>query len=915
MFSPLLETRFYIPPLQPGSLARRRLLQRLEDGLAGPGRLILVSAPAGYGKSTLLSHWIAQHQRAGENPLAWRFAWLALDEADNNPLHFWTYLAAALQRAWPELGEDTQRTLQSLNVPPGPAEWTVILSDLLNRLAQAPRLVLVLDDFQTIHTASIHESLGFWIEHLPPSQRLALATRSDPLLPLSRLRARGQLVEVRLADLQFTSPEASELLHNLFGLELEAKELRTLQDGIEGWAAGLQMAGLALRYQLAPTENSPNEMASRQAAGQFIARFSGKHHYILDYLAEEVLEQQPAPIQAFLLRTSLLNQMCAGLCDALLEQASGSQEILQKLEKANLFILPLDSERQWYRYHHLFADLLRVRLQQEPPGLLLNLHRRAADWYEHNGQVHEAVHHTLAAQDWPLAARLVEIYWRVPVERGEYLTALSWLEALPDASLQNAPGLSLACCWVLWLTGQINKIESRLAQAVRAMQDLPPEGAAGRAALSSQVALFRSILLRQRGDLPGAIAAAEEALRWMGWPEAQPPAGAERITLGAAFYHLADSYRMAGDLERAAPAFAQTITILGEHSPVAVSGAYFHLMKSHQASGDLGQAYQVAKQALHFIQTQPNPRLPPFAMIYLALADIQCERDELENCRHYLQLASETGRGQANVLRYDAYLQARLQHAAGDLAGAVASLDQAEAAVRQMDAPYLLAEVAALRARLWIEQGQLQSAVRWAEAAGLTEAGLPPGTNQPVEWFSYVRVLCAQGHSAAALRLLDACQKLYRSPLEILILKAVAHQRQGDLEAALSDLEQSLALAQPQGYLRLFTDEGPAVAELLKLAAARQGTAHRDYLERLLAAFPTVLDAIPPAGARLIEPLTQREAEVLRLLAQGLSNREIAQKLFVSEGTVKTHVHNLHRKLGAQSRTQALAIARELHLL
>ncbi len=915
---PLLETRFYVPLPHPGSLARPRLLQRLQEGLNEPTRLILVSAPAGYGKTTLLSQWVAQQAPTPARSPESRFAWLSLEEADNSPLRFWTCLAAALRRACPEIGSEALQTFGGFGAPPGPAERDLLLATLLNRLVNLPPLVLVLDDYQVIHEASIHDGLSYWIEHLPPGHRLALATRADPLLPLSRLRARRQLVEVRLADLRFTSQEAELLFQHCFDLHLEAPALHTLQNSTEGWAAGLQMAGLAIRSQVDARQDSAGRQAASQEITHFIEGFSGKHYYILDYLAEEVFNRQPAQVQTFLLRTSILKRLSAGLCDALLEQPAGSQEMLERLEKANLFVTPLDTNRQWYRYHHLFADLLRVRLQQEAPGLLPALHRRASAWYEQDGQVREAVEHALAAQDWPRAARLVEQHWRTPVESGEYEVTLGWLEALPGATLHDNPALNLALCWVLWLTGQVGEIEPRLERAAAAMQELPPERKPEQAAMSSQVALFRSVLLRQRGDLPGAIAAAEQSVAWMNTPQKGSPGEHDSLVRGAAWYHLADSYRMAGAQAAADPAYARAIAILGDRSAVAVSVAYFYRVRIHQAGGRLRQAGEIAQQALQFVQRRPDPRLPPFALVYLAQADWLCERDELEDCRFYLQRALEAGRGQMNTLRYAAYLQVRLQRAAGDLAKAIPALEQAEAAMRQVDAPYLLAELAAQRARLWIELGRLAPAAAWAQAAGL-EADPARVTAHPIlEWLSFVRLLCAQGRYAESLRMLDALQELDPPPLEILLLKAVAHKGQGGVEAALSALELALAQAEPQGYIRLFADEGQPIAGLLALAVARRESTRRAYPLRLLAAFPTPPGEeqhTPAAIPYLIEPPTQRESDVLRLLAQGLSNQEIAQKLFVSEGTVKTHVHNLCRKLGAQSRTHALAIARELHLL
>ena len=994
MTVPLLVTKFNIPPLPSGRVARPRLLQRLDAGLQPNCRLILVSAPAGYGKTTLLSEWLykmAEERRSNPKrrltfPNATPFrgtrdaghagtgvslspaslvsspvgcAWLSLDEEDNSPTRFWLYLVAALQRAEPGLGQDVLQILQTTQPLSPQVDLRAILSSLINTLSLLSYgLILVLDDYHLITTPAIYDTLAFFVEHLPPQLRLVLATRSDPLdLPLSRLRARRQVIEIRAADLRFTPDEASHLLNKVLGLDLGREDILALEANTEGWIAGIHMAGLALNYYLTELEDlpplvgtSPENTNRRIQLGDYIKSLSGKHYFIIDYLADEVLNRQPEPVQRFLRQTSILDRLCGSLCDAVLNRGveervspplpreaslgdrspaplsgtpSFSQQILEYLDRANLFLVPLDNERQWYRYHYLFAELLRARLRQMESATIPDLHRRAAGWYEQHGWIAEAMQHTLAAQDYERAILLVKRYWQLTVNRGEIDQVLGWLKALPAQVVRANAHLSVIYGWLLWLIGQPTELAVRVQDAGRILAGAVAPEDTEVAWLRGSIAVLNSILARYAGNLARAMAYIYEAYEWT----RDLPPDLKTGLQGVAQYHLAEAHRLAGDLEQARRVYAEAIPLLEATGiTIAVSGAYGHLIKLWQVQGHLRRAYEQGQQALRFIETQENPRQPALAVIHIAVADIFRERNELDAAEKHLTWAMEVGKlsGYLPVTREGGQILARLRLAQGDIAGARAAQQQANLSAQKIQVPALIVETAAAQARLELLLGNVAAAARWAAESGLSSEGSSPHIE--LEAVTYGALLSAQGNQAAAIQQLNQCLASAEAGgrlgkvIEILILRAIAYHRHKDELRALTDLSRALTLAQPEGYVRIFVDEGQPVSELLLRCRTRVEATVSVYIDQLLAASrepvpPLQLHVVSVQANNLVEPLTERELEVLRLMAAGLSNRDIAAKLVVTEGTVKTHVHNLAGKLGSRSRTQTVARARELGLL
>jgi LuxR family maltose regulon positive regulatory protein len=915
--SSLLSTKFFIPPPRAGLLARPSLAARFAAGLVCP--LTVISAPAGFGKSTLVSQWVA----SSVGKAAYKIAWVGLDAADNDPARFWIYLASALQRIADATG-DYSHFLALLRPESAPA-FPEVLDELINIVAlETQPVVLVLDDYHLITQTIIQEGLAYLVDHLPPSLRLVLVTRVDPPLALARLRSRGLLNELRAADLRFSAGELADFCAAALGQSLAAEDAAALEASTEGWPAGLQMAMLAVKGI-----GSGASSQDQAALHRFITSFSGKHTFILDYLTEEVFNGLPERMQQFLLQTSLLERLSGELCDAVTGGTDGQAQ-LEQLEHANLFMQPLDGERRWYRYHPLFADLLRVRLQQAIPAQAPALHARAAAWFAGQDLAAEAVGHALASRDWVLAGQLIERFWRVPLESGRAGLTLEWLRALPEESIRSSPTLGFAMCWTLWLTGHMREMAGVWDQTRRSMRDLAlgeqPEGAV----LLSQMAVLRSILLRYQGDPRGAVASAEESLRWLETVGSHLPAEFRALLEGVAYYHLAESLRENGDLSAAAAAFERAIPLLGPRSSVAVSGAFYRLARIYQSVGRLNQAFETCQRGLRYIDAQPDPRLPVYAIIHLAMGEVLCEQGEWQAAGEQLRLGLEVGRRDPGALRAAAALRQRLCRAEGweRLEDSLSFFDQAEAVLRTIEAPYLLSELAAVRARAWIERGRLDEVERWAEGVGFS-APRQGAAYQEVERLTFARLRIAQGRStevlpdvSAALTEAEASGRV-SSQIELLLLRAQALATRRDL--ALPDLARAVELAAPEGYLGTFIDEGPSLGELLRELPARGQTrvapAHQTFVARVLAYFtasagPAAVAPRAPTGeSALIEPLTGRELDVLRLLALGLSNRAIAERLFVSEGTVKTHIHNLAGKLDAQSRTQVVARAPELGII
>jgi LuxR family maltose regulon positive regulatory protein len=898
MLAPLLQTKLYIPPTRPELVPRPRLTERLNAGLHR--KLTLISAPAGFGKTTLLSEWVAGCGRP--------VAWVSLDKDDNDPTRFWAYCIAALQTVRADIGEAALAVLHS----PRPPSIDATLTTLINEIAAIPDgFALVLDDYHVIEAQLIHDALATLLDHLPPQMHLVIATRADPPLPLSRLRGRGQLIELRTADLRFTPDEAAAFLNARVGLGLSAEDVAALETRTEGWIVGLQMAALWLQGR------------DSERITHLVSAFTGNHRYILDYLTDEVLLQQPESVRTFLLQTAILDRLTGPLCDAVTGRASG-QEMLERLDAANLFIIPLDDERRWYRYHHLLADLLRKRLSQTQPDLLPELHRRASEWYEKNELIAEAVSYALAAGDVELVAHLVGTNALAMMEHGELTTLKRWLDALPDEVVHSHPWLCAAHAWMLAFTGQLDAVEPLLrdAEEVVAAWDeaasLPYScGGAAKAEPEGQrigghVAAIRAYVAGVRGNTLHARELAREALERL-------PAD-DLMTRGWATVSFALSLYQTGDVAAADRALAEAVAISQAtgSSYVAVM-ALCNLAAVQMHQGQLLKAADTFRDALQLADEyagRAGRRLSVSGYAHTYLATLLCEWNELEAAMSHVREGIELCKqwGEPQLLTGGYMCLAQVLQTIGDADGALDAIDEARQAASSLSSWYA-ARVAPLEALIRLKQGDVAAASRWAISQ---EHGLSGCFDIFEYWFACLtlaRVNIAQGRLDEALGLLTQLLKTAEASggrhcvIASLALQAIALRAQGKLDQALTVLERALSLAEPEGYVRTFIDEGAPMAALLRIAASR-GIA-LDYVSKLLAAFGEV--TVP--SAPLIEPLTERELEVLRLLAAGLSNREIAAELFLAVGTVKKHTSNIYGKLNVHKRTQAVARARELRLV
>jgi LuxR family maltose regulon positive regulatory protein len=901
----LLATKLYLPRPQPGFVPRPRLVEALSRGLAR-GR-VLICAPAGFGKTSLLADWA----RSDGRPVAW----LGLDAGDNDPARFWRYVVAALDQARPEISG----RLGPLLGPPTPRSFEGLVTALINELAtQSGRdeVLLVLDDYHLVEAAPVHESVAFLLENLPPGLRLVVSGRADPPLPLARLRARGQLAELRAADLRFTAEEGAALL-GAAGPRLPETAVAALTARTEGWAAGLQLAALSLRGQADP-------------AG-FVAAFSGSHRFVLDYLADEVLDGQTGQVRAFLLETSVLERLSGELCDAVTGRA-GSQALLQDIERAGLFLVPLDEVRRWWRYHHLFADLLRARLEQEQPGRVLELHRAAAAWSDDHDLGDDAVRHALAAGDAAWAAQLVERYVSALLRRGEGATARRWLSALPAELLRARPRLCVAQAFIAVLGGQVEAIERLLDDAERAFAAVgdqlhEPSAGSARGVLANipaGIAFLRAELARLRGDAARAADWDRQALAQLG----------ERDfylrTLVRASLAVADW--LGGRLGEAERGLAE---VLAERRAAGegylATRVCYDLGRVQRAQGNVDAALATYRQALE-TAADGSSEPPHLGMAHVGLAELLYERDELAAALDHATAGVALCRQLAFTPPLAAGLAvlARIRQAHGD--AAAAAMDEAGQVELSPQVAALLNPVPSQRARLLLAQGDLPAASQWAKAAGLRPEDDPDYPREPA-YLALARVLLAQDRPGLALLLLQrllasaASQGRIGSVIEIQVLRALALAARDDQASALGALTEAVTLACPPGYIRVFADEGmPMRALLTRLSAAHkdQRAQARDIRPGYLAA---LVRACGPAGAAppsrqasaappgMAEPLTDREVEVLRLLAAGRSNQRIAHELVVAIDTVKKHVTHLLGKLGAANRTEAVARARQLGLI
>jgi LuxR family maltose regulon positive regulatory protein len=869
--------------------------------------LVLVSAPAGFGKTTLLTDWLTGAEAGGRS-----VAWLSLDQRDDDPASFWTYVLAALRTAVPGIGADAHALLQS-------PQWSTeaVLATLLNDLsALSDDVVLVLDDYHVIESGDVHDGVTFLLDHLPAQIHLVIATRADPPLPLARLRARGELVEVRAADLRFTQGEAAAYLQDVMGLTLTALEVAALEGRTEGWIAALQLAALS--------------MQDRDDVAGFIAGFAGDDRFVVDYLVEEVLKRQPEQVRSFLLQTSVLSRLTGPLCDAVTGQ-DGGRAMLEALERGNLFLVPLDDRRQWYRYHHLFGDVLRARLLDEDPDRVPGLNVRASSWYERNGDRSEAIHHALAAEDFERVADLVEPAIPAMAQARQEGVLRRWLEALPDELFQVRPVLSAGYVGARMSTGDVRGVEPRLQNAERW---LDPSTDGGRRTggpsgdmvvvdtdafrrLPAQIAMYRAGLALVGGDVAGTLTHARRALD-LAEPDDHLGRGGPACLLGLAHWRT-------GDLEAAHRWYAEGMASLdrGGHRSDVIGGA-ITLADIRIAQGRLRDAMSYYERGLQAATEQPSAVLRGAADMHVGMSEVLRERNDLVAARQHLLASKEYGEHAGlpkNRYRWRVAM-ARLHQIDGDPAGALELLAQADG-LHNTDFSPDVQPIPAMRARLSLIQGRVDAARAWVREQGLTVDDELSYLHE-FQHVTLARALLGEYSAERSEPSLSQARKLLErllraaedggrtgTVIEVLALQALAHQAGGDLGAALASLRRALALAEPEGYVRIFVDEGPPMASLL-CAMGKQGSA--PALRRLLDAF-----GLPEDTARvhqgLIDPLSPRELDVLRLLGTHLGGPDIARQLFVSLNTVRTHTKNIYAKLGVNNRRAAVHRGEELDLL
>ena len=869
----LLQTKLHVPRLRPFLVPRPHLIKALNQGLAG--KLTLISAPAGFGKTTLVSSWIdtLQTENATLPPLSTQIAWLSLDKNDHVPARFLSYIIAALQRVDPHIGVSARSMLQASPLP-----VPTLLTALLNDIAARPDpLVLVLDDYHVIDAQPIDEALAFLLDHMPPQLHLVITTREDPNLPLARLRVRGQLTAVRASDLRFDLTEAAVFLRQTMGLDLSEDNIAALEARTEGWVAGLQLASISLQGR-------------QHDAADFIDAFTGSHRFVLDYLVEEVLHRQSESVQRFLLQTSVLDRLCGPLCDAVCLSTDG-QATLEALDRANLFLIPLDNERRWYRYHHLFVEFLRQRLQQQYPNNIAEHEIRASEWYEDNGYEIEAFQHAVAANDVQRAERLVEGEGTPMHFRGAGAYVLNWLESLSKTELDARPSLWVTYASTLLFVGQHLAVEQKLQAAEAALQDSGSDDKTKD--LVGRIASLRATMAVIQNDVETIIAESLRAQKYL-----HPDNLIYRIS---ATWALGVAYQFQGNRAAASRAFTKTISIGGDS--IYVIAATINLGNIQESDNQLTLAAKTYENSLHLAGDPPQPIA---CEGFLGLARIHYEWNELDAAEQYGQQCFQMTQQMDNVDSFVSYgiFLSRLMLARGDVPGAVTVLDEVEEFVHHNNFEFRMPSVADAQVLALLREGSVEKAAQLARMHDLP--------------FSQARVHLAEGDSASALAILERlCQQAKDQPderLKVAVLQAIAYQANGELDKALQALRDALMLAEPDGFMRIFLDEGAVMAQLLSDAMA-QGMMP-GYVSKLLAVFEAEKqESDLPLPQALIDPLSERELEVLALVAAGLKNKEIAEQLFISLNTVLYHIKNIYDKLGVRKRTLAIIKARELDLL
>ena len=886
MSVPLLRTKFSVPPVRSTLVSRPRLLAKLDEGKQE--KLTLISASAGFGKTTLLSEW----SRHSTTPIAW----VGLDKSDNDATHFWTYAIAALQTHAPHIGDTSLALLQSSQTPPSSVFLTALVNDLTGLTED---IILVLDDYHLIEEQAVHDSIIFLLDHFPSSLHLFIAGRIDPPLPLSRLRVREHIVEIRDADLRFTAEEATTFLTERMKLHLSTYDIASLETRTEGWVAGLQLAALS--------------MQGRTDLTGFVHAFTGSHRFILDYLMDEVLHRQPAHIQNFLLQTAVLSRFTAPLCEALTATQDG-QSILEFLERSNLFLIPLDHERQWYRYHALFGDVLRARLLATQPEHIPELHQKAATWYEQHDFFADAIHHAFAAKNFVYAADLIERSTESIWKSGELTTFIGWAKALPEDLLRSRLLLCTIYVWMSFLTRQTETAVLFMGYIEQELTHLPQC-----TEIRGMLAAIQSTVAVMRGRSSEVLALSHQAL-------AQIPAEKRlwrvmpAISLGFAQQYLGNSKE------------AEQALVEARHSALAAHNHYFALVATSGigivqiTQAKLRQAVAILQKAQE-LSLSMGGNLPVTGYIPLCMGIIETERHNKEAAltqfKQALELSSQWQT--LDILFNTHFALADAWLTQENVYEARKSFDTAVAIAQKVDSPAYNQEIEAFQVLLWLAEGNLADAIAWANTWQSHAY-----TGEYCHEFghkAYARVCNATNRHATALHILAQLlpnaekHQRVRSVIDMLLIQATALAALHNTAQANKTLVRVLTLTEPEGYIQPYLSEGEPLQRMLTTLLATWQKSHQThpltmYMSQLLSSFDAQLgeQKIQYGNAALPEPLSEREMDVLRMLANGASNQDIATSLVVTLSTVKKHVGNILDKLTVTNRTQAILRARELQL-
>jgi LuxR family maltose regulon positive regulatory protein len=904
----LLKTKLAIPPLRSDLVSRSRLLKKLNEG--ANRKLSLLSAPPGFGKTTLLSEWIHKKKFPA--------AWFSVDEGDNDPSSFLTYMIAALQTIDKNWGQPALELIQSPQLPS--FEATIIT--LINSITPIPKnFALVIDDYHLIQSQPIHNMLGLFLDAIPPKMHLILATRSDPPLQISRLRSQNQLSELRTDDLSFTSDEIMLYFKDKLNVDLSIEDIALLESRTEGWITGLQLAALS--------------MQGRKDLSAFVAKFSGDNRYIVDYLMEEVLHRQPEHIQKFLLQTSILDPLSGPLCDAVTENQN-SQQMLNLLEKANLFIFSLDNERNWFRYHRLFADSLNQRLQHRHGEIVPGLHRRACDWYDKRGLKYEAVDHALAASDYDRAAFLLEDMAETVWDRGQQVKLTQWFSHLPKRLISSRPELCVFYARSLIMSGKQKEAEQCLSSAEQILDssseeivEILPDGTSfrhvfKREEMLGKISAVRALMAMYRGDVENVIEhsyhalvlLSEDNLTWR---------GVVTTMLGMAHGWAGD-----GDMVKAEEAFLSAISISEKAGNISFNlFAGLALAGIYTYQGRMSKAEQLCHRLLQIAEKSGMSQTGNAGSIYSIWGGILSEKDEIEKGLSFIKKGIEIAKLSRDLIALQGIRlnMIRVLLIQKEFVKASRLAEKIEQDAKNFDLPpWMIHVVSAYKGRIMLDTGELSAASQWVEKRGLDIKDKLAARSDP-EHVILARFLIAQNKPQDAEKLLSRmiknAEKYQRiaTAIEMRLVRILALYAQAKIDLAIEELKQCLVLGEKAGFVHVFTMEGQILARLLtkileddKLAKTAQSTPYsKKFINKILAAFQGAKPTKKMGG--LTEPLSDRELEVLQQIAQGLTNQEIAEKLFISLNTVRTHTKNINNKLNVHSRTQATARAKKLGLI